>query len=78
MKTLTSMLKGVGNAVIDISDRAKAGEFPGGETIVYGLAEDGVGLADSRGAIPEDVLKTVEEYKAKIVSGEIVVPEEVK
>ena len=76
--TLTSMLKGVGNAVIDISDRAKAGEFPGGETIVYGLAEDGVGLADSRGAIPEDVLKTVEEYKAKIVSGEIVVPEEVK
>ena len=76
--TLTSMLKGVGNAVIDISDRAKAGEFPGGQTTVYGLAEDGVGLADSRGAIPEDVLKTVEEYKAKIVSGEIVVPEEVK
>ena len=76
--TLTSMLKGVGNAVIDISNRAKAGEFPGGQTIVYGLAEDGVGLADSRGAIPEDVLKTVEDYKAKIVSGEIVVPEEVK
>lgn len=76
--TLTSMLKGVGNAVIDIADRTKAGEFPGGETIVYGLAEDGVGLADSRGAIPEDVLKTVEDYKAKIVSGEIVVPAEVE
>ncbi len=76
--TLTSMLKGVGNAVIDISDRAKAGEFPGGETITYGLAEDGVGLADSRGAIPQEVLDVVEEYKAKIVSGDITVPAEVE
>ena len=76
--TLTSMLKGVGNAVIDIADRAKAGEFPGGETITYGLAEDGVGLADSRGAIPKEVMDVVEEYKAKIVSGEITVPEEVE
>ncbi|WP_332648261.1 BMP family lipoprotein [Lysinibacillus sp. 54212] len=76
--TLTSMLKGVSNAVVDISNRTKDGKFPGGETIVYGLKEDGVGLADSRGAITEDVLKTVEEYKAKIISGEIVVPEEVK
>lgn len=73
--TLTSMLKGVGAAVKDVADRAKAGEFPGGETLVYGLAEDGVGLADSRGAIPEDVLKVVEEYKAKIASGEITVSE---
>ena len=76
--TLTSMLKGVGTAVIDISDRAKAGEFPGGQTITYGLAEDGVGLADSRGAIPQEVLDKVEEYKAKIASGEITVPETVE
>ncbi len=73
--TLTSMLKGVGTAVKDIADRAKAGDFPGGETITYGLAENGVGLADSRGAIPEDVLAEIEDYKAKIASGEIVVPE---
>lgn len=76
--TLTSMLKGVDKAVIDISDKAKAGKFPGGETITYGLAEDGVGLADSRGAIPEDVMKIVEEYKAKIASGEITVSESVR
>lgn len=76
--TLTSMLKGVGLAVKDISDRAKAGDFPGGETIVYGLAENGVGLADSRGAIPQEVLDKVEEYKAKIASGEIKVPETVE
>lgn len=76
--TLTSMLKGVSTAVIDISNRTKEGKFPGGETLVYGLKENGVGLADSRGAIPEDVLKIVEDYKAKISSGEIVVPEDPK
>ena len=76
--TLTSMLKGVDKAVIDIADKAKAGKFPGGEHITYGLAEDGVGLADSRGAIPKDVMKLVEEYKAKIAAGEITVSESVK
>ncbi|MBZ5200199.1 BMP family protein [Planomicrobium chinense] len=76
--TLTSVLKGVDKAVIDISNKAKEGNFPGGETITYGLAEDGVGLADSRGAIPEDVMAKVNEYKEKIASGEITVPETLK
>lgn len=76
--TLTSMLKGVKTAVQDFSNKAKNGEFPGGTTVIYGLAEDGVDLADSRGAIPEDVLAEIEEYKEKIISGEIVVPEKVE
>ena len=50
-------------------------EFPGGETLIYGLAEDGVGLADSRGAIPDDKLAQIEEYIEKIANGDIVVPE---
>ncbi|MCH7320997.1 BMP family protein [Solibacillus sp. MA9] len=74
--TLTSMLKGVNNAVVDISTKAKEGNFPGGKTTVYGLAEDGVGLADSRGAIPQEILDDVEDYKQKISSGEIKVSEE--
>ncbi|MEK5333860.1 MULTISPECIES: BMP family lipoprotein [unclassified Lysinibacillus] len=76
--TLTSMLKGVNEAVVDISNKAKNGEFPGGTTVVYGLAEDGVKLADSRGAIPADVQAVIDEYKEKISSGEIVVPEKVE
>lgn len=76
--TLTSMLKGVNAAVVDISNKAKDGKFPGGETLIYGLAEDGVKLADSRGAIPEDVQALIEEFKGKIISGEIVVPEKVE
>jgi len=76
--TLTSMLKGVNTAVVDISNKSKNGEFPGGKTLIYGLAEDGVKLADSRGAIPADVQAVIDEYKEKIVKGEIKVPEKVK
>lgn len=42
---LTSAMKRVDLAVKDISTKAKEGNFPGGKTTVYGLAEDGVGLA---------------------------------
>jgi basic membrane protein A len=54
------------------------GKFPGGETTVYGLAEEGVALADSRGAIPEDVLAQIDEYAKKIADGDVVVPETVE
>lgn len=73
--TLTSMLKRVDVAVQDIAKQAMEGNFPGGETVVYGLADNGVDIADSRGAIPQEVLDLVEEYKTKIVNGEITVPE---
>lgn len=76
--TLTSVLKGVSTAVIEISEQAQNGEFPGGETLVYGLAEDGVGLADSRGAIPDDIMAQVEDFKQQISDGEIEVPETVE
>ncbi|WP_042472040.1 BMP family lipoprotein [Bacillus ndiopicus] len=72
--TLTSMVKGVGNAVIDIANRTKEGNFPGGKTTIYGLAEGGVGLADSRGAINDEVLAVVKEFEEKIIAGEIKVP----
>ena len=64
--TLTSMLKRVDVAVKDIAKLAKEGKFPGGETKVYGLEDEGVALADSRGAIPQDVLDQMEEFKKKI------------
>lgn len=72
--TLTSALKRVGASVVDVSELAKKDEFPGGETIVYGVKEDRVGLADSRGAIPEDVDAKIQEFIEKISSGEIEVP----
>ncbi|SCW78708.1 basic membrane protein A [Paenibacillus tianmuensis] len=74
--TLTSMIKRVDEAVYRISNDLIAGKYEGGKTIVLGLKDDGVGLPDtSKKNVPEDVLKKVEEYKQKIVKGEIKVPE---
>ena len=74
--TLTSALKRVDKSVEDLAELAKADKFPGGETTVYGIAEDRVELADSRGAIPEDVMAKVEDYMKQITDGDIVVPED--
>lgn len=76
--TLTSMQKRVDIAVQNIAKEAMAGNFPGGTTVTYGLAEGGVALADSRGAIPQEILDQVQEYSDKIAAGEITVPETVE
>ncbi|WP_277587409.1 BMP family lipoprotein [Psychrobacillus antarcticus] len=76
--TLTSMQKRVDVAVQTIAKEAMAGNFPGGKTVTYGLAEKGVQLADSRGAIPQDILDQIEEFSKKITDGEITVPETVE
>ncbi|KAA0966460.1 BMP family ABC transporter substrate-binding protein [Sporosarcina sp. ANT_H38] len=73
--TLTSMLKRVDIAVKNTADLAAKGEFPGGEVTTFGLADNGIALADSRGAIPQDVLDEVEKFTKQIADGEIEVPE---
>lgn len=73
--TLTSMVKRVDNAVYSISQQLIEGNFPGGQTVAYGLADDGVGIAETSDKnVPADVLELVNEYKQKIVAGEIQVP----
>lgn len=71
--TLTSTLKQVGQAVKDSANKAMGGSFPGGENIVFGLAEEGVDL--TRGNMSDEAWAAVEDAKAKIISGEIEVPE---
>ncbi|WP_051910406.1 BMP family lipoprotein [Carnobacterium pleistocenium] len=74
--TLTSMMKNVDRAVYDISEKTAEGNFPGGEVVRLGLAEDGVGLATTSDKnVPKDILDLVEDYKTKIISGDITVPE---
>ena len=70
---LTSVLKRVDVAAKEISNLTKEGKFPGGETITYGLKEEGVGLAE-RGALSEETLAKVEEYQKQIIDGSITVP----
>ncbi|WP_203246278.1 BMP family lipoprotein [Sporosarcina beigongshangi] len=73
--TLTSMLKRVDIAVKNTAELAAKGDFPGGVVTTFGLADEGIALADSHGAIPEDVLAEIEEFTKKIAAGEIEVPE---
>jgi basic membrane protein A and related proteins len=72
--TLTSMIKNLQAAVMDISTKAKDGNFPAGEIITYGLKENGVYLSEN-GGMTDEVKAAVAEYTEKIASGEIVVPE---
>jgi basic membrane protein A len=70
---LTSMLKrvdvAVGTTILDFLE----GTFTSG-VARYGLAEDGVGYATSGGFI-DDIVATLDDYKAQIIDGTIVVPE---
>ncbi|MFC5405681.1 BMP family lipoprotein [Cohnella soli] len=73
--TLTSMLKRVDEAVYSISKEMIDGKFPAGKITTLGLKDNAVGLPDtSTKNVPADVLAKVEEYKQKIISGEIKVP----
>jgi basic membrane protein A and related proteins len=69
---ITSMLKKVDTAVYDFINSVNSDQFKAGET-VFDLAADGVGYSTTGGKI-DDIVPQLEEYKAKIISGEITVP----
>lgn len=72
---LTSAMKRVDNAIYDIGKRLMGGEFAGGETVVYNLKNEGVGIAPTSSKhVPAEILKEVDGLVAKIKAGEIVVP----
>jgi basic membrane protein A and related proteins len=73
---ITSAMKRVDNAVFDITTKAKKGQFPGGKTTVYGLAENGVGLAPINPEVPNKaaIAAAISSWTAKIKSGTVKVP----
>ncbi len=73
---LTSAMKRVDNAIYNVVSDLNEGNWAGGTTVVYGLAEGGVDIAPSSDKhVPAEILAEVEELKAKIIAGEIMVPE---
>lgn len=75
--TLTSMVKKVDEAVYQISKSLAEGNFPAGQVTLMGLKENGVDIAPTSDKnVAADVLAKVEEYRQKIINGEIVVPQE--
>jgi basic membrane protein A len=73
--TLTSMVKRVDNAIYSLSQETAEGNFPGGEVRTFGLAENGVGIAETQTHLTDEVLELVKEYRQKIIDGEIKVPQ---
>ena len=73
---LTSMVKGVDNAVFQTIQDFLNDEFTSGAK-VYDLASGGVGVSEfrfTRDEIGEDNIELLEDIKRMIISGEIVVP----
>ena len=73
---LTSMVKGVDNAVFDTIKRVKESRFKGG-IYQYGLAEGGVGYVfdkNNEKLIPPAVRARVESLRQDIIAGRISVP----
>ncbi|MDA2944845.1 MAG: BMP family ABC transporter substrate-binding protein [Actinomycetota bacterium] len=69
---LTSMLKRVDTAVFEMAKNVAEGTAAGG-FYPFDLSNDGVGYATSGGYL-DDIVDQLEDFKAKIVAGEIVVP----
>ena len=76
---LTSMVKQIGASVYEVINETIDGSFMGGIRYL-GLAEGGVDYAldeHNRSELSDEIIATVESLRAKIISGEIVVPNEV-
>ena len=69
---LTSMVKRVDTAVFETTQSVIDGDFAPGQ-VVFDLAADGVGYSTSGGFI-DDYVDQLEDFKAQIIDGTIVVP----
>jgi basic membrane protein A len=74
---LTSAVKRVDVAVFKTIQAVQDGTFTGGGVTTFGLAEDGVGLGKVSSKVPQDILDKVDEYKQKILNGDIQIPDTV-
>nr|HPG85437.1 BMP family ABC transporter substrate-binding protein [Spirochaetales bacterium] len=72
---LTSMMKRVDVAAYEVAKMTLAGQFPGGQTLVFSLKNNGVGIPNENPNLSADIVASVNEYAKKIASGELVVSE---
>ncbi len=71
---LTSMVKRVDVAVGQVIDSYVAGESIGGQTLAFDLSVDGVGYSTTGNNV-DDISAQLDDLKAQIISGAIVVPD---
>lgn len=72
---ITSAMKRVDTAIFMVAEMLKDGNFPGGQTKVFGLADGGVGIAPTSDKhVPADILEEVKQVEKEIIAGNISVP----
>jgi basic membrane protein A and related proteins len=72
--TLTSMIKRVNVAVENMTKEVQDDKFPGGKVVEYGFKEDGLDYGKHEN-LSKEIQAKMEEYKEKILKGEIKVKE---
>lgn len=70
--TLTSSIKGLGQAIKSVANQTMQGDFPGGEITKLGLKEEAIYM--TRGQLSEETWTAMEEYKKQIINGDIDIP----
>jgi len=71
---ITSALKRVDNAIIEVSKQLINGEVQPGGDMVLGAAEDGVGIAETHDLLPDEVYESALEVLELLKAGDIVAP----
>ena len=71
---MTSAVKHLNIASYNLARDLALGNFQGGGVIISDLSNDGVGIAKVIKAVPAEAVKATEEYKEKIIKGDIDVP----
>lgn len=72
---LTSAIKRVDVGVFETVKELVEGKFPGGTSRVYGLEENGIGIADTTSnLVSQDIIDYVKQIEDKLRKGELKVP----
>lgn len=71
--TLTSVITGIDVAIKDIANRTYKGNFPGGQSLVYGLKNNGVSVIKNTN-ISNKAWTATQKARQKILAGKIKVP----
>ena len=73
-RVLTSGIKRVDTGVYDAIQQAAAGQFKGGQDLVFNLKNHGMGVGRISPVVPASWIKLMNQYRAKIVAGTLKVP----
>jgi len=73
-RVLTSGIKRVDIGVLDSIKQVKAGKWNGGRDLVFNLANNGMGVGKISRVVPKPDITLMNQYRAKIVDGTLVVP----